>query len=205
MAEQENGTAYVLTAKQERYLRLKYGIDAVAAAVLLALFAAPMAVIALSLKLLSPGEPVLFRHRRLGENGKPFELVKFRTMRTAGPPGRAEERVTRFGRFLRSTSLDELPQLVHVLSGKMSLIGPRPLVPQEREVHELRMAYGVYRLRPGLTGWAQINGRDRVNAREKAWLDRQYLEHISFSLDWRIFWITVVKVLSRSDVQTGPK
>lgn len=201
---------YVLTEKQRRYLRVKRALDVVAAALLLALLAVPMGVIALTLKVLSPGEPVLFRHLRVGENGVPFELMKFRSMKggVSGYVASAdladrEEYTTGFGRFLRSTSLDELPQLFHVLSGKMSLIGPRPLIPQEREIHALRQAAGVYRLRPGITGWAQINGRDRVPPREKAALDRQYLENISFRLDWRIFWRTIGKVLARSDVNTG--
>lgn len=208
MDERAGPTAYTLTAEQERYVRVKRGLDCVMAGLLLVLLSVPMAVIALILKISSPGEPVLFRHRRVGRNGELFELVKFRSMRggtskyvASADMRESPERVTRFGRFLRGASLDELPQLFHVLSGKMSLIGPRPLIPQEREIHALRQAAGVYRLRPGLTGWAQINGRDRVTAREKAELDRQYLENISFRLDWRIFWITIGKVLSGADVR----
>ena len=85
------------------------------------------------------------------------------------------------------------------------MIGPRPLIPQEREIHELRQAAGVYRLRPGITGWAQINGRDRVTAGKKAALDREYLENIGFALDWKIFWRTIGKVLARSDVRACEK
>lgn len=215
MAGMDEGTApvaYTLTAEQERYLRVKRGLDCALASLLIILLSVPMAVIALSLKLLSPGEPVLFRHRRVGENGELFELVKFRSMKggtskyvASADLADSGAHITRFGRFLRGASLDELPQLFHVLSGKMSLIGPRPLIPQEREIHALRMAAGVYRLRPGLTGWAQINGRDRVTAREKAELDRQYLENISFRLDWKIFWITIGKVLSGADVRQEPE
>lgn len=204
--------AYALTAKQERYLRTKYAADRVAATLLIVLLSAPMAVIALALKALDPGEPVLFRHQRVGENGKNFELVKFRSMKggmseyvASADLGEGREHITGFGRFLRTTSLDELPQLFLVLRGKMSLIGPRPLIPQEREIHALRQAAGVYRLRPGITGWAQINGRDRLSGREKAALDREYLENISFALDWKIFWRTIGKVLARSDVQPGAK
>lgn len=202
--------ACVLTERQQRYLRVKRGLDIVTAALLLALLAVPMGAVALSLKVLSPGEPVLFRHVRVGRNGVPFELVKFRSMKggasryvASADMADGGEYTTGFGRFLRSTSLDELPQLFHVLSGKMSLIGPRPLIPQEREIHALRQAAGVYQLRPGITGWAQINGRDRVPPQEKARLDREYLENIGFRLDWRIFWRTVGKVLARSDVNTA--
>ena len=203
---------YALSAGQVRYLAVKYALDRVLAALLAVLLALPMGAIALGLKLTSPHEPVLFRHQRIGQGGRPFQLIKFRTMGADTsqyvasadmPDSRAH--TTGFGRFLRSTSLDELPQLYLVLTGKMSLIGPRPLIPQEREIHALREASGVYRLRPGLTGWAQVNGRDRLSGPEKAALDREYLENIGFALDWKIFWMTVWKVLARSDVQTEAK
>ena len=203
--------AYILTAKQERYLRTKHRIDGVIAALLILVLAVPMAVIMLILKLLSPREPVFFRHQRVGENGQLFELIKFRSMRGNTPKYIAAadfsdsgEYITRFGRFLRCTSLDELPQLFHVLTGKMSLIGPRPLIPQEEAVHARRQADGVYRLRPGITGWAQINGRDAISDEEKTDLDRYYLEHVSFALDWKIFWVTLRKVVLREDVERCP-
>ena len=154
----------------------------------------------------------MFRHQRIGQGGQPFRLIKFRTMRTdtsqyvaSADMRDSRTRTTGFGRFLRSTSLDELPQLFLVLTGKMSLIGPRPLIPQEWEIHALREALGVYRLRPGITGWAQVNGRDRLSGPEKAALDREYLENVGLKLDWKIFWMTVWKVLARSDVQTEAK
>ncbi len=212
MDEMAASGAYALTAKQERYLRAKYAADRAAAALFIVLLAVPMAVVALILKALDPGEPVLFRQRRVGQYGKLFELVKFRSMKGgtseyAAPAdlGDSREHTTGFGRFLRITSLDELPQLFLVLRGRMSMIGPRPLIPQEREIHELRQAAGVYRLRPGITGWAQINGRDRVTAGKKAALDREYLENIGFALDWKIFWRTIGKVLARSDVRACEK
>lgn len=206
---------YVLTAGQRRYLAVKRWLDGLTAAVLLLALCVPMGVVALALKIRSPREPVIFRHMRVGRNGELFRLMKFRTMRSGAPryasSGSLEDGegyTTRFGDLLRSTSLDELPQLVHVLTGKMALIGPRPLIPQERRVHELRYAAGVYQLRPGLTGWAQIHGRDLVTDAEKAALDRYYLEHVSFALDWEIFWKTIGKVLSREGVrprENGPK
>lgn len=200
--------AYVLTAGQERYLAVKYALDRVLAALLAALLAVPMGAIALGLKITSPGEPVLFRHQRIGQGGRPFALIKFRTMRAdtsryvaSADMADSRARTTGFGRFLRSTSLDELPQLFLVLAGEMSLIGPRPLIPQERQIHALRQASGVYRLRPGITGWAQVNGRDRLSGLEKAALDREYLENVGLKLDFKIFWLTVWKVLLRRDVQ----
>ena len=201
--------AYVLTGKQQKYLRTKYFVDALMALVFLIVLAVPMAVIALLQKLTSPKDPILFRHQRIGKDGKAFELMKFRSMRRDTPQyvaandfQNSDDYITGFGRFLRSTSLDELPQLIHVLRGEMSLIGPRPLIPQEREMHELRMASGVYQLRPGITGWAQVNGRDRISDAEKAALDREYLEHVCFAWDWKIFWITIKKVIGRADINT---
>ena len=101
--------------------------------------------------------------------------------------GKDDPRVTRIGRFLRETSLDETPQLLNILKGEMSFIGPRPLIPEETEVHELRRKYGVYALRPGISGYAQIHGRDMVSDEEKAKLDRTYLERFSLKADIGIF------------------
>ncbi len=189
-------TQYVLTPGQRRYLCLKRVLDIVLSLVLLALTGAPMLLVALAQKLASPSEPVFFCQQRVGRGEALFTVVKFRTMRTCASPGRPED-MTRLGRFLRASSIDELPQLFQVLSGKMSLIGPRPLVPQEKPVHVLRRAYGVYQLRPGITGWAQINGRDMVSDADKAALDRTYLEHVGFLMDWKIFWRTIGKVARR--------
>ena len=194
-------TQYVLTPGQRRYLGLKRVLDIVLSLVLLALTGVPMLLVALVQKLESPSEPVLFRQQRIGRGETMFTVVKFRTMRThtaryaSAPQG--PEDMTRLGRFLRASSIDELPQLFQVLSGRMSLIGPRPLVPWEETVHALRRAYGVYQLRPGITGWAQINGRDLVSDEDKAALDRAYLERVCFGMDWKIFWRTIGKVAVR--------
>lgn len=203
-------TKYVLTERQKRYLKGKRILDFLLALVGLIVLAIPMVLITTVLKLTSPREPVLFRHERVGKGGKKFMLWKFRSMKSSAPKymaagyfANSEQYITRLGRFLRSTSLDELPQLVQVLTGKMSLIGPRPLIPQEETVHELRKEYGVYQLRPGLTGWAQVNGRDLVTDEDKAAYDREYLENVSFAMDWKIFWMTVKKVLLRKDIKEG--
>lgn len=206
-------TVYELTKAQIRYLFWKRMLDIAGAAAAIALLAVPMLTIALILKLLYPQDPVLFRQERVGKNGELFMLFKFSSMehipdhedcvplQTATEKAAEHgERVTKFGHFLRCTSLDELPQLFQVLSGKMSLVGPRPLVPQEKEMHAMRWSSGVYRLRPGITGWAQVNGRRRLSDEKKAAFDRDYLEKISFSLDWRIFWMTIKQVIRREGV-----
>lgn len=154
----------------------------------------------------SIGSPVLFKQVRPGKNGKPFEMVKFRTMRNAfdteGNPLPDSERLTPFGRYLRSTSLDELPELWNVLKGNMSLVGPRPLAmaylplysPEQARRHEVN---------PGITGWAQINGRNSITWQKKFEMDVWYVDNQSLMLDIKILLLTVKKVLARSDVQEG--
>lgn len=149
------------------------------------------------------GSPAIFRQVRPGLNAKPFVMVKFRTMRDAtGPDGQPlpdDLRLTKFGRFLRTTSLDELPELWNVLKGEMSLVGPRPLLmeylplytPQQARRHEVR---------PGITGWAQVNGRNAISWEEKFKLDVWYVDHHSLWLDIKILWLTVKKVLVRDGI-----
>ena len=143
------------------------------------------------------GSPVLFRQERAGKNGRVFTMLKFRTMR--GGDGTDAERLTRLGRFLRATSLDELPQLLHVLSGKMALVGPRPLPsrylprysPEQARRHEVR---------PGITGWAQVNGRNALSWEEKFRLDVWYVDNRSLLLDLKILFLTVFKTASRDGI-----
>ncbi|MGT2432005.1 sugar transferase [Cupriavidus basilensis] len=149
------------------------------------------------------GSPVFFRQVRPGLHGKPFQMVKFRTMTDArGPGGQLlsdAERLTPFGRFLRATSLDELPELWNVLKGDMSLVGPRPLLmdylplytPEQARRHEVR---------PGITGWAQINGRNALSWEQKFVLDTWYVDHRTFWLDLKILALTVKKVLVRDGI-----
>ncbi len=143
------------------------------------------------------GPPALFVQERAGLNGRVFRFWKFRTMRDG--PGTDAERMTRVGRFLRRTSLDELPQLLHVLSGKMSLVGPRPLparyLPRYSPEQTRRHA-----VRPGITGWAQINGRNALSWEEKFRLDVWYVTHRSFALDLKILWRTLFKAARQSDI-----
>ena len=149
------------------------------------------------------GTPVLFRQVRPGIHGRPFEMVKFRTMRDAvdpqGKPLPDSERMTPFGSFLRSTSLDELPELWNVLKGEMSLVGPRPLLMEYLPLYSKEQARR-HEVRPGVTGWAQINGRNALNWEEKFKLDVWYVDHLSFWLDLKILLLTVKKVFVREGI-----
>jgi sugar transferase EpsL len=181
---------------------LKRCIDLAGAGTGLLLLAPLLLAISTAL-LASQGSPVFFRHVRPGRHGKPFQMVKFRTMRTprAGEAmyGTDKDRLTRLGRFLRSTSLDELPELWNVLRGEMSLVGPRPLLeeyldkytPEERRRHDVV---------PGVTGWAAVNGRHALKFKERLALDVWYVDHWSLWLDLRILAMTLYQVLVRKDV-----
>ena len=149
------------------------------------------------------GSPVLFKQVRPGKDGKPFEMVKFRTMRDAvdanGNPLPDSERLTPFGNWLRSTSLDELPELWNVLKGDMSLVGPRPLLMEYLSLYNSEQ-YRRHEVRPGVTGWAQVNGRNAISWEEKFKLDVWYVNNQSFWLDIKILWLTVKKVLVRDGI-----
>ena len=146
------------------------------------------------------GSPVFFRQVRPGMNGKPFEMIKFRTMTDErGPDGQllpGAVRLTPFGRFLRASSLDELPELWNVLKGDMSLVGPRPLLMEYLPLYSPEQARR-HEVRPGVTGWAQINGRNAISWEEKFKLDTWYIDNQSLWLDIKILWLTVKKVLVR--------
>jgi O-antigen biosynthesis protein WbqP len=159
-------------------------------------------IIAILIKLDSPG-PVIFRQRRVGRSGKLFEIYKFRTMRH-GTPDLATDKmqllpnpVTKFGALLRKTSLDELPQLVNVILGEMSLVGPRPALYNQTELISKRLAAGVLEFPPGITGWAQINGRDELPDDLKVAADQWYCRNWKYSLDWQIIFSTFRAVLSK--------
>ena len=181
---------------------------------LLDFIAALLGLIALALPLLllmalirrRLGSPVFFRQTRPGLHGQPFEMVKFRTMTdTRGPDGALlpdAERLTPFGRFLRSTSLDELPELWNVLKGDMSLVGPRPLLMEYLPLYSPEQARR-HAVRPGVTGWAQVNGRTAISWDEKFALDTWYVDHQSLLLDMKILWLTVKKVLVREGISAA--
>ena len=176
--------------------------DLLLAIPVLALLLPVMGVVALLVRL-KLGSPVLFRHRRPGHLGNPFILYKFRTMVEIDPGLQSwetdAERLTDFGRFLRSTSLDELPQLYNVLKGDMSFVGPRPLLmryiplytPEQARRHEVK---------PGITGWAQVNGRNSVSWEDKFALDVWYVEHLGLVLDLRILALTLREALTREGI-----
>lgn len=162
-------------------------------------------VIAATVRLDSRG-PAIHWSRRVGRGNRIFDMPKFRTMRMDAPDmathllPEPDRWITRPGRFLRRTSLDELPQLWSVLKGDMSLVGPRPALFNQDDLVALRTAAGVERLRPGVTGWAQINGRDELPIPEKVRLDREYLEHMSFRFDLRIIAATAVAAMTARGV-----
>ncbi len=155
-----------------------------------------------------PG-PVFFKQKRVGKNKKLFWLHKFRSMKVKTPDipthllSNPEQYITRAGRFLRKTSLDELPQIYDILLGKMSIIGPRPALWNQEDLIAERDKYGANDIKPGLTGWAQINGRDELEIAEKARLDGEYVEKLSFAFDCKCFFGTIKSVLHQDGVVEG--
>jgi lipopolysaccharide/colanic/teichoic acid biosynthesis glycosyltransferase len=189
-----------MTARRLKLL-VKRSFDASVATVALLLLAPVFAVIALFVWL-SDGRPIFFRQLRPGYRGKPFLLAKFRTMRNpvnTPDPRFDEQRLTRMGRILRSVSLDELPQLWNVLRGEMSLVGPRPLLMQYLDRYTPEQARR-HEMRPGITGWAQINGRNTTTWPERLACDVWYVDHWSMGLDARILLRTVLQVLKREGI-----
>lgn len=191
------------------YCAFKRAADIVLSALALAVLLIPMAVIALLISIFDPGK-IFFTQKRVGRNGKLFKIYKFRTMRMNAPKYMATSEVddpkrflTPLGKILRKWSLDELPQLFNVLKGDMSLVGPRPLIPNEEEIHTLRHRFGVYAVRPGITGLAQVNGRDLVSPGEKVRWDVQYLKDFGLLLDLKILFATVPKVFGREGIVEG--
>ena len=166
-------------------------------------------LLSIAIKLDSPG-PVLFRQKRVGLGKSRFYILKFRTMRIDTPRdmpthllANPQQYITRVGRLLRKTSLDELPQLFNILVGHMAIIGPRPALWNQFDLIEERDKYGANDVRPGLTGWAQINGRDELEIDVKARLDGEYVENLSFAFDVRCFLGTIKAVLCRDGIVEG--
>lgn len=173
--------------------------------VLLIIIFCPIILITYILVLLSLGFPVIFRQERPGLNEKEFVIYKFRTMNskidTKGLLLSDDIRLTNFGKIVRKLSLDEFPQFFNVLKGDMSFIGPRPLLKEYLKLYnvEQRKRHNV---RPGITGWAQVNGRNSISWEEKFKLDQYYAENISFGLDLKIVWLTIMKLIKRSDISS---
>ena len=186
---------------------IKRCIDCALMSIALILTIIPMAIVALAVKIDSPG-PILFKQDRIGKNGKVFKILKFRSMCVGAEKtgsgvysGKGDARVTRVGKIIRATSLDEIPQIFNILRGDMSLIGPRPPLtyhPWEYSEYtdEQRRMFDV---RPGMTGWAQVHGRKDVECHKRIELNVWYVDHISFWLDIKIFFMTIFKVITNAD------
>ena len=193
--------------KKNTYIKLKRALDIVLSSILLLLGAIPLLLVALIIKIDSKG-PALFKQERLGMNGKVFKIYKFRSMIVNAEKqgsgvysGKNDSRVTRVGKIIRATSIDELPQLMNILKGEMSFIGPRPALtyhpwPFEEYTEEQKKMFDV---RPGVTGWAQVNGRKEVEWPRRIEMNVWYVENMSVRLDLKIFFKTIFKVLSNAD------
>jgi O-antigen biosynthesis protein WbqP len=184
---------------------IKRTFDVVVASVLGLICLVPCMLIALVIRLTSAG-PVIYWSDRVGQNNRIFRMPKFRTMTTNAPEvathlmSSPQDYVTSVGDFLRKTSLDELPQLWSVLRGDMSLVGPRPALFNQEDLVALRSRAGVDQLMPGLTGWAQVNGRDELTIDEKVDLDREYLARAGLNFDLKIIWMTLFNTCARRGV-----
>ena len=188
---------------------LKRAIDLVLSAMGILILAIPMLVLIVAIKLDSPG-PVFFTQKRVGIHKTHFNILKFRTMRIDTPRDtpthlleNPQQWITKVGAFLRKTSLDELPQIFNIFAGRMSIIGPRPALWNQFDLVEERDKYGANDVRPGLTGWAQINGRDELEIPVKAKLDGEYVENLSFGFDCKCFFGTIISVLKHDGVVEG--
>ena len=190
----------------------RYGkriLDVLFSAVAITVFLPLFAVMSLWIKLDSPG-PVIFRQKRVGKDKVLFEIYKFRTMRLTAPKDvpthelkNAKQYITSSGRFMRKTSIDELPQLWNILLGQMSFIGPRPALWNQTDLIAYRDQYRANGVLPGLSGWAQVNGRDELTLKKKALRDGQYAQNISFWLDVKCLVLTFVKVFNREGIAEG--
>ncbi len=181
---------------------MKRIFDLFAAFSLLLIFAIPLGILFIMVGL-SLGRPIFFKQIRPGLNGKPFQMIKIRTMINLhdqyGNLLSDADRLTKFGRFLRATSIDELPELWNVFRGDMSLVGPRPLLMEYLPLYSDEQARR-HKVRPGITGWAQVNGRNAIGWEEKFKLDVWYVDHQSFWLDLKILWLTALKVTKRDGI-----
>lgn len=191
------------------YVAVKKMIDRFLAFIGLIVLSPLFLILIIAIKLDSPG-PIFFRQKRVGIHKTHFEILKFRTMRTDTPKDmpthmlkNPDQYITKVGRFLRKTSLDELPQIINILKGDMAIVGPRPALWNQYDLIEERDKYGANDILPGLTGWAQINGRDELEIPVKAKLDGDYVAKMSFGMDLRCILGTVVSVARQDGVVEG--
>lgn len=195
--------------KQKRYMKIKRGIDFILSLIAMVVLSPVFLVLIIAIKLDSKGA-VLFKQKRVGIHKTYFNILKFRTMKIDTPKdmpthvlSNPEQYITKVGKFLRKTSLDELPQIINILKGEMSIIGPRPALWNQYDLIEERDKYGANDVMPGLTGWAQINGRDELEIPVKAKLDGEYVEKMSFFMDVKCFVGTIISVLKSDGVVEG--
>ena len=188
---------------------MKRGIDCILSLIGLIILSPILLIIAVIIKVTSPG-PILFRQERVGKNNEHFRIMKFRTMRIDTPKDcpthlleNPDQYITKIGHILRKTSLDELPQLWNIFIGDMAVIGPRPSLPNQYDLNELRDQNGASAVRPGLTGLAQISGRDELEISVKAALDGEYVKNLTFAMDLRCFFKTITYVFNREGVVEG--
>jgi lipopolysaccharide/colanic/teichoic acid biosynthesis glycosyltransferase len=181
---------------------IKRTIDILASAIGLTLLSPILIIVAILIRI-KLGSPIFFTQDRVGKNGKMFKMIKFRTMLDAtdkwGEPLPDEERLTSFGKLLRSTSLDELPELINVFKGDMSLVGPRPLLVEYKELYS-KEQFRRHEVRPGITGWAQVNGRNTLAWNERFKMDVDYVDNFNIVMDFKILFMTVFKVLKRDGI-----
>lgn len=194
---------------QSMYAYVKRGMDFILALLGLIVLSPLFLILILAIKIDSPG-PVLFKQKRVGIHKTYFAILKFRTMRTDTPKDtpthllqNPQQYITRVGRFLRRTSLDELPQILNILKGDMAIVGPRPALWNQYDLIEERDKYGANDIRPGLTGWAQINGRDELEIPVKARFDGEYVEKMGLKMDLRCFFGTFLSVFRGDGVVEG--
>ena len=191
------------------YIPIKRMIDVILSTLAIIILSPVLLILAIAIKLDSPG-PVLFKQKRVGKNKELFEIWKFRTMRTDTPSDMPthmlkdpDQFITKTGKFLRKTSLDELPQIFNIFTGKMSVIGPRPALWNQDDLVAERDKYNANDITPGLTGWAQINGRDELEIPVKAKLDGEYVKRMSFLFDIKCFFKTIESVAKSEGVVGG--
>lgn len=198
-----------LTKKQKKYMYIKRILDFILSIIAILILSVILLALCIAIKLDSKG-PILFRQKRIGINKTHFYILKFRTMRIDTPKDmpthlleNPEQYITKVGRFLRRTSLDELPQIFNILKGEMSIIGPRPALWNQYDLIEERDKYGANYVMPGLTGWAQINGRDELEIPVKAKLDGEYVKRMSFLFDVKCFIVTIFSVVKHDGIVEG--
>lgn len=192
-----------------RYMYIKQFLDLIFAILLIILLSPLLLIIALGIKLDSKG-PILFKQERIGKENVPFKILKFRTMKIDAPSDQpthllknAESYITKLGTFLRKSSLDELPQIFNVLNGTMSFIGPRPALWNQKDLIDARETDGIHHIKPGITGWAQVNGRDELPISIKITYDKEYLEKFSFKMDVHILLKTIKNIVKAEGIREG--